>query len=194
MVDGQLLGEGEYKREEDWWRPANLNLELASVKVANLNVFNSSLSVERMIGLTTAGEGECGSPGDLVSWEEAEWTLHSQAKLIEVDREWEGPCRRESQVQVFTADFKKHTDCMWHCQKISKGQGRAPPVITEEEWKKFLPLPTAYILIMYHYTPTTTTSTSSSTHIITIHRSSLACITMDHHGSACIIINVHGPP
>ena len=75
-------------------------------------MFNSSLSVERMGGLTRAGVEECGAPGDLVSWEEAEWTLHSQAKVIEVDREWEGPCRRESQVQVFTADFEHHQDCM----------------------------------------------------------------------------------
>ena len=89
-----------------------------------------------MVGLTRAGEEECGAPGDLVSWEEAEWTLHSQAKLIEVDREWEGPCRRESQVQVFTADFKKHKDCMQHCEKIVNG--RSPSVITEEEWKNLM--------------------------------------------------------
>ena len=86
-----------------------------------------------MIAQTTAGGEECGAPGDLVNWEEAEWTLHSQAKVIEVDREWEGPCRRESQVQVFTADFEYHHDCMQHCQKISGG--RSPPVITKEDWE-----------------------------------------------------------
>ena len=52
--------------------------------------------------------------------------------MIEVDREWEGPCRRESQVQVFTANFYHHKDCMQHCQKISNG--RVPSVNTEEEW------------------------------------------------------------
>ena len=112
VVDGQLLMEEEYKKEEDEYRPADLKLVLGvnsnrrieeqSIKIADLNVFNSSLSVERMVGLTRAGEEECGAAGDLVSWEEAEWTLHSQAKLIEVDREWEGACRRESQIQVFT--------------------------------------------------------------------------------------------
>ena len=143
VVDGQLLVEAEYRREEDEKRPANLRLLIGSdqtgeypVKIANLNVFNSSLSLERMVGLTMAGEEECGAPGDLVSWEEAEWTLHSQAKVIEVDREWEGPCRRESQVQVFTADFEDHEDCMWHCKKIVNG--RSPPVITEEEWKNLI--------------------------------------------------------
>ena len=145
VVDGQLLVEEEYKREEDKGRPANLNLRLGvhidqggmfaeeySLKIADTNIFKSALSVERMIGQTTAGGEECGAPGDLVSWEEAEWTLHSQAKVIEVDREWEGPCRRESQVQVFTADFKYHQDCMRHCKKISNGT--SPPVITEE-WR-----------------------------------------------------------
>ena len=63
------------------------------------------MSVERRVRSTRAGEEECGAPKDLVSWEEAEWTLHSQAKFINVDRDWEGPCWRESQVQVFLADF-----------------------------------------------------------------------------------------
>ena len=85
--------EEEYKREEDEHRPVNISLLLGSdtlgyefpIKIADLNVFNSSLSVERILGLTRAGEEECGAPGDLVSWEEAEWTLHSQAESIEVD-------------------------------------------------------------------------------------------------------------
>ena len=95
VVDGQLLEEEEYRRDEDELRPANISLVLGydtygteySVMIANLHVFKSSLSVEGMVGLTRAGEEECGAPGDLVSWEEAEWTLHSQAKVIEVDRE-----------------------------------------------------------------------------------------------------------
>ena len=123
-------------------RPANISLLLGSdpenvleypVKITNLNMFGSSSSVERMVRLTKAGGEECEAPGDLVSWEEAEWTLHSQAKLIEVDGEWEGPCRRESKVQVFTADFRRHRDCMHHCQKIANGH--SPPVTTEEEWE-----------------------------------------------------------
>ena len=139
VVDGHLLGEEEYKREEDYNRPGDIRLHLGSwveeyaARIADLNMFESSFSVQRMVDLTTAGGKECGAPGDLVSWEEAEWTLFSQAKLIPVDREWEGSCRRESQVQLFTADFEEHTDCMQHCQKIS--DGRSPPLITEEEWE-----------------------------------------------------------
>ena len=93
VVDGQLLGEEEYKREEKRYMSAKFSLHLgygsmiyeeSRIKIANLNVFNSSLSLERMIRMTRAGEEECGAPGDLVSWETAEWTLHSQAKLIGV--------------------------------------------------------------------------------------------------------------
>ena len=141
VVDGQVVGEQEYKREEDGNRPANISLALGSDlasreftgRVSELNIFGLSFSVERMIGQTTAGGEECGAPGDLVSWEEAEWTLHSQAKVIEVDREWEGPCRREPQVQIFTAVFESHEGCMHHCQKISGG--RSPPVTTRDEWE-----------------------------------------------------------
>ena len=98
VANGQLLVDEEYNKGEDTERPANLNLRLGFAvgeygfaeedigKFTNLNVFKSALSVQRMKDLTTAGGEECGAPGDLVNWEEAEWTLHSQAKLIEVDR------------------------------------------------------------------------------------------------------------
>ena len=94
MVDGVLLVEEEYKLEEDEYRPANLSLlvgfysdkytaerEEYNGMIANLNVFASSSSVEKMVGLTTAGADECGAPGDLLSWQEAEFDLHSQAKI-----------------------------------------------------------------------------------------------------------------
>ena len=84
VANGQLLVDEEYKKGEDTERPANLNLRLGfSVdeygfavedvgKFTNLNVFKSSLPIQRMIAQTTAGGEECGAPGDLVNWEEAE--------------------------------------------------------------------------------------------------------------------------
>ena len=63
VVDGQLLGEEEYKREEDSDRPANISLVLGfdpdtgdelTGRIAGVNIFNSSLSLERMIIQTTA--------------------------------------------------------------------------------------------------------------------------------------------
>ena len=147
VVDGQLFGEETYVREEDIYRPENLFLLLGldfwsskdileyPGRITELNVFSPPLSLEGMVGLTTAGGEECGSPGSLVGWEEIEWKLYSAAKMIEVDNEWEGPCRGESTVQVFTSgssEFHFH-DCMHHCQKIAGG--RSPPVRTREEWE-----------------------------------------------------------
>ena len=132
VVNGQLFGEEEYKMEEDNKRPANLSLLLGfdslnvqeqEGKIADLNVFSPSLTLEKMLRVTTAGDEECKTPGNHLSWDAEEWTLHSEAKIIEVDRE--APCRRESQVQVFTANFIYHQDCMRHCQKIAGG--RSPP-------------------------------------------------------------------
>ena len=145
VANGQLLVDAEYKKDEDRDRPANLTILLGFYvdeygyaeenigKFSNFNVFKSALSVQRMKGMTTAGGEECGAPGDLVSWEEAEWTLYSQAKVIEVDREWKGPCRRESQVQVFSNDMTFHQTCMEFCPKISNG--RVPFVNTIEQWE-----------------------------------------------------------
>ena len=90
------------------------------------------MSVESMIAQTTAGGKECGAPGDLVNWEEAEWTLQAKANLIEVDREWEGPCRRESKVHIFIRK-QGHEDCMQHCQKIF--DGRSLPVTNKADWE-----------------------------------------------------------
>ena len=128
--------------------PANLSLVLGAtttldlqrlefpVQVADLNVFNSSLSIKRMIGMTSPGDEECGAPGDILNWEEVEWTLYSEAKVVKVDREWEGPCRKKSKLQLFKANFERHDICMNHCQKIARG--RSPPVNTAEQWEEIL--------------------------------------------------------
>ena len=84
VADGQLLGKMEYKKSEDEYRPKNISLMLGFEPTTQkentgkhvLNIFNSPLSVERMVSQTTVGGKECGAPGDLVNWEEAEWTLH----------------------------------------------------------------------------------------------------------------------
>ena len=88
VVDGQMLGQEEYKVEEDEYKPANLSVILGvylgmeyTGQVSSLNMFSSALSLERMVGMTTAGGEDCGAPGDYLSWEEEEWTLHSAARI-----------------------------------------------------------------------------------------------------------------
>ena len=68
MVDGQLLGEEVYKKEDDKYRPANLSLVLGfdsygedTGRSSELNIFTSPLSKERLKGITTSG-GKCITP------------------------------------------------------------------------------------------------------------------------------------
>ena len=151
VADGLVVEEKVHQEalEEDERRPSNMSLVLGYDQpngleetglLSNMNIFSYALSTSRMVALTQAGGEECGAPGDYVSWEEEDWQLHSQARRQMVG-ELEGPCRRDSQLTVYTADFEYHgaatndekiSGCMEHCQKL--GQGRSPPVQTQEEW------------------------------------------------------------
>ena len=145
VVDGEHYGEVEFEEELDEEKPTNLVVQLGyrcdpfgycgedTGQASLLNVHDSFLSTERMMAITRMGGDECGAPGNLVNWEEAEWNLTSTATMHKVGKEWEGPCRRESKIQYFSASFDYHKDCMEHCQKISSG--RSPKIITEKDWK-----------------------------------------------------------
>ena len=97
-------------------------------------MFSSALSTDQMQELTTAGGERCGTQGDFLSWEEANWTLHSEAKLVEVDRLLDGPCKSEGNMHIFPMLYHSHRDCMELCQKLG---GRSPPVTTQKEWETF---------------------------------------------------------
>ena len=144
VINGQIHQEKVHQEalEKDENRPLNLSI-IVGYKVdawghaleftgqfSNLNIFSSPLSTARMVAMTQAGSEECGAPGDFLSWEEEVWTLHSQASMVKVD-ELEGPCRRESEMHVFTTNFVLHSDCMHHCEKL--GKGRSPSLRTLEE-------------------------------------------------------------
>ena len=144
VVDGQVIEVSSHQEamEADENRPTDLHMALGysldpwgfveefSGQYSNINIFSSPLSKERMVAMTQAGGKDCGAPGDFLSWEEAQWQLHSKARLQMVG-ELEGPCRRESQVFVYTADFEYHSQCMQHCQKM--GKGRSPALSTLQE-------------------------------------------------------------
>ena len=136
VVDGKRLIEKAFAVKS---KPLNLDLVLGKDKyfespgmLTDVNIFSTSLSnMERM---TEAGTETCGSAGDFLNWEEADWTLHSKARVIEMDSA-KGPCRRESKMHVYPmTEAHQHSDCMQHCKKLG---GRSPPVTTYEEWKMF---------------------------------------------------------
>ena len=115
VVDGRVLKDDIHEEATEVRRPNQFRMKVGysldyrvatefSGQYANLNVFSNPLSPERMENMTRAGSEECGTPGDYVSWEEAPWQLFSKAKTMTVE-ELDGPCRRESTFNVFTAEF-----------------------------------------------------------------------------------------
>ena len=144
VVDGQVLLDErllDEVLEEDESRPTNLNMSVGyemqdgyaaefTGQYSNLNIFSEALPTEKMEAMTQAGSPECGSPGDYLSWEEADWQLQSQAKIALVE-ELDGPCKKLSLLHIYTGAFDYHSDCMEHCQKM--GKGRSPPLRTGKE-------------------------------------------------------------
>ena len=90
VVDGWILREQPYIKEDDLERPSRLDLVLGFVpdsqnehqgEVTNFNFYSNALSIDVMMDITRSGSTECdSSSGDLLSWEDTEWTLHSKAR------------------------------------------------------------------------------------------------------------------
>ena len=90
VVDGWILREQPYIKEDDLERPSRLDLVLGFVpdtqtehqgEVTNFNFYSNALSIDIMMDITRSGNTECdSSSGDLLSWEDTEWTLHSKAR------------------------------------------------------------------------------------------------------------------
>ena len=140
VVDGEQLVGQVWKVNN---KPDHLNLTLGILgenteqpgRTAHLNIFSSALPVQQMQLQTSAGEEECGLEGDFLSWErsleEEEWTLHSKARLVDLDGKLESPCMTKSNLNVFPLiEGHYHNYCMDHCKKLG---GRSPPVTTEME-------------------------------------------------------------
>ena len=149
VSNGEVLTDQIYQTalEPDADRPTTLKMQVGAEydgyeiptehtgQYSNLNMFSTPLATARMVAMTLAGGEECGAPGDLLSWQEemGDWKMLSQAKMVQMVGELEGPCRRESKINIFTAVFEDQNDCMQHCKKM--GNGRAPPVRTAQELK-----------------------------------------------------------
>ena len=91
VVDGDQLVERVIAVDN---KPENINLILgwsggsieSPGRMTDVNIFSSSLStVKEMREKTKAGTEKCEASGDFVNWEETTWTLHSKARIIEVD-------------------------------------------------------------------------------------------------------------
>ena len=131
MVDGVLLKEMNFTGEKG---PQNVTVVLGlghrneegPVQITNLNIFSAPFPNKSKM-MTMSGTDICGASGDYLSWEGANWTLHSEARIIEVDSA-EGPCKRVSNIHIYSMkEYHDQSYCMKHCEKIGL---RSPSVRT----------------------------------------------------------------
>ena len=108
-------------------------IQNSKTKITGLNMFSSPLSVQRMVAMTN-GEGECGRPGDLVSWAEANWVVENNATMIHLNKDIYSPCSWSSLSMFYFNGTTQLKDCMQHCQKLE--HGRSPAVGSFEEWAR----------------------------------------------------------
>ena len=124
VVDGKQLGEKIIAVD---YKPVNLSMIVGwsgigaetPGKITDVNIFSKPLTNTKE--LTKAGTDNCGAPGDFLNWEEADWTLHSKARIIEVDSA-KGPCRIESKMHVYRMiEEHDHSFCIrGRCQHARK--------------------------------------------------------------------------
>ena len=154
VADGKVFEDASYPKLRKLANkmPTKVTLKVGSGSSINslysdLNVFSELLSLEKMVAITTPGHNACGSQGDFLNWDEAEWTLSDKwgdshwkdwvlvvnASKVE-ELEWiRGPCWRPSKIKVYQLTaVHDQSFCMKHCQKISNG--RSPPLVTKEQW------------------------------------------------------------
>ena len=81
--------------------------------------------------ITNAKGEECRKPGDLLSWDEAEWGVHGEAKITTIEY-IDGPCGKNNQLKFFTKTSWSFVDCMEHCLKLGS---RVPLVGTSKQWE-----------------------------------------------------------
>ena len=140
VADSELLIETKLKMKN---KPENLTVLLGmgwgleqTGKTTNLNIFSSSLPLEKMKMHTSAGKKECGLEGDFLSWEKSVeedlWILHSKARWVDLNHKLEGPCVAKAIMNIFPmSKLLFHSDCMNHCKTL---RGRSPSVRSLMGW------------------------------------------------------------
>ena len=115
---------GATKTASSGWKQANTN-------ITHVNIFSKVLPVKAMKAKTEHKFKDCEESGDYLSWNEMEWEMHGDITTHIIDSDQ--PCKNESDILLYYTKFKKMSDCMYHCKKLG---GRAPKVVTEEDWHR----------------------------------------------------------
>ena len=94
-------------------------------KVTMLNVFSSTLPIDKMQKLTIIGEERCTLEGDYLSWTDMQWTLHGGSSNQTLTKE--DVCTSQGRTfNFFGGPFPGVQACAQHCRKL----GSRMPSIT----------------------------------------------------------------
>ena len=143
IVEGTLIMSREFVEiRNSSGRPKDLSRKLVlgarwyggfwkttNIKVTNLNIFSSFLSIEKMKNLTS--ERSCDYMGDYLAWKDMEWIIHGHARVETAERE--ETCQKEPVVDFYFSKFQGMQSCMHHCQNLGS---RVPSVFPFVEWTK----------------------------------------------------------
>ena len=161
VADGKVFEDASYPklRKLASKMPKNATIrvgEYSSINsmISDLNVFSEPLSLEQMVAITSPGGKECGSRGDLLNWDEAEWTLSDKwasdrwagwelvinsSKLVELD--WiRGPCWRPSMIKVSlenivsSIDRKSRSQTFSQYRTVSSIESSKSSIVDTEKW------------------------------------------------------------
>ena len=98
-------------------------------RMTNLNVFSSSLSLEKLEIITSQHPHKCDVKGDYLKWKDMIWKRFADIQDINVSIE--KPCSREPNMTLFFTQFPKMKECMYHCEKLG---GRSAGVVKQQQW------------------------------------------------------------
>ena len=108
--------------------------QLSRNKLTKLEIFSSTLSVEKMTEYTK-GEG-CGDEGDYLAWNKMQWNFHGEGEIEHMEAE-ESCTMQPFNFYFLNADDAGAFDwksCMDFCQNL--GGSRVPPMTSLPQWER----------------------------------------------------------
>ena len=99
-------------------------------QVANLNLFSTTLAIEKMKQFTMGGG--CAPECDYLAWREMQWNLKGQARIETVDEK--EPCMGDPSLSFYPAQRSSREACIHLCQKLGR---RSPAFVTLQSWTSF---------------------------------------------------------
>ena len=97
-------------------------------RITNLNVFSSSLSLEKLENITRHRPHQCDEEGDYLKWKDMIWKIFGDIRNKNVSILT--LCSGEPNMTLFFTQFPKMKECVYHCEKLG---GRSAGVVKEQQ-------------------------------------------------------------